>query len=552
MAKISGIFSNPLGVPVAGVRILLSSRKTTAATFSGTDAGATTAPDGSYTLSVVTGIYAVSTQAGASLDYLGVIQVYPDSPDGTLNEYLSSFNPDDLTPAVVAEVEELVQEAKAAAADAEQAAADARAAADEAIAARLYPRGEYDPTASYTPNDLVRFAGSEYLALAPVRGIEPPAAPWDLFVEKGAPGEQGGKGEDGEPGPANVLEVGTVDTLPPGSPATVVITGEPPHQIIDFGIPQGPATGVQSVNEFPLNDGHIQLTGVNFIESPESNATFKPSLNLLTETVDIVIGSSDYIIDLTALENAVAEKKIDPGYLLRVSVQTLTHSKTGYSKKITFKTTGNIIWVDGSYVASPFFRALATEKYYFQVVPVGKAIYISLQSSALSLDKAAWDAPGQMAFLYYHYKNNSGTLLPGTGTGWPGSRFCAGGIYQTDATGEISLLNSTKIPCGCWQLCSVFGPGNGGASVGLAQRLDGTPLLPANYLISVSADPAFVTSPKYTAADNSLIDVAIKFNHHYNETYTLTVAATDSTVYGPQLYANAVAGLFGAVTAYHA
>lgn len=55
------------------------------------------------------------------------------------------------------------------------------------------------------------------------------------------------RGEIGPDGPPNVLTVGTVTTLPPGSVATVNITGTAPNQTIDFGIPQG-AVGPTGAN----------------------------------------------------------------------------------------------------------------------------------------------------------------------------------------------------------------------------------------------------------------------------------------------------------------
>jgi hypothetical protein len=62
-------------------------------------------------------------------------------------------------------------------------------------------------------------------------------------------GPQGEQGIQGETGPANELTVGTVETLLPTEPATVVITGEPPDQVIDFGIPQGnPGPGAAGEN----------------------------------------------------------------------------------------------------------------------------------------------------------------------------------------------------------------------------------------------------------------------------------------------------------------
>lgn len=44
---------------------------------------------------------------------------------------------------------------------------------------------------------------------------------------------------DGENGPANILQVGSVQSLPSGSVPTVSITGTSPNQIVNFAIPEG-------------------------------------------------------------------------------------------------------------------------------------------------------------------------------------------------------------------------------------------------------------------------------------------------------------------------
>lgn len=89
MATISGIFNDPFGNALAGVTITLTARTTTEETLSGTTASVTTDTDGSYSMSVLTGCFAVSATIGKQVDYLGVIEVNSDSVDGTLNEFLS-------------------------------------------------------------------------------------------------------------------------------------------------------------------------------------------------------------------------------------------------------------------------------------------------------------------------------------------------------------------------------------------------------------------------------------------------------------------------------
>jgi len=67
-------------------------------------------------------------------------------------------------------------------------------------------------------------------------------------IPKGLKGDPGDPGTDSfTPGPPNVLSIGTVDTVEPNIPASVVITGEAPNQILSFDIPKGlkgdPGTG---------------------------------------------------------------------------------------------------------------------------------------------------------------------------------------------------------------------------------------------------------------------------------------------------------------------
>ncbi|MER3187082.1 prophage tail fiber N-terminal domain-containing protein [Salmonella enterica subsp. enterica serovar Chester] len=135
MAKIAGIYANGFGAPVPGVKLVLTARTTSAGVIMTTNAAQTTGADGSYSFDVQPGVYVV-TASGA---YLGVINVCPDSPDGTLNDYLTNFSADELTPAALAEIQELVKEAQDAAAAAQSSAVAAEtsktAAAGSASAA---------------------------------------------------------------------------------------------------------------------------------------------------------------------------------------------------------------------------------------------------------------------------------------------------------------------------------------------------------------------------------------------------------------------------------
>lgn len=137
MTKISGVYLNGFGEPVAGVRLVLAARATSASVITTTTAQQSTGMDGSYSFDMLSGVYVV-TASGA---YLGVINVCPDSPDGTLNNYLTNFSADELTPAALAEIQDLVKEAQDAAAAAQSSAVAAEtsktAAAGSASAAEV-------------------------------------------------------------------------------------------------------------------------------------------------------------------------------------------------------------------------------------------------------------------------------------------------------------------------------------------------------------------------------------------------------------------------------
>ncbi|HAH0890723.1 TPA: phage tail protein, partial [Escherichia coli] len=120
MAIISGVYANGVGEPVVGVQLVLTARVTSSRVVMTTVVEQETGAAGEYKFDMNPGVYVVT----ASAAYLGVINVNPDSVDGTLNDYLTNFSADELTPAALAEIQELVSAAKNAAA-----AADASASA---------------------------------------------------------------------------------------------------------------------------------------------------------------------------------------------------------------------------------------------------------------------------------------------------------------------------------------------------------------------------------------------------------------------------------------
>ncbi|ELE9727862.1 prophage tail fiber N-terminal domain-containing protein [Enterobacter kobei] len=211
---ISGQYNNPVGQPLAGVRIILVSRATSNSTFAGAQVVATTDEWGKYSFNIVPGRYVASAlHPDRREDYLGVMEVLPGSGPGTLNDFITALVPDDARPAILLAMQEILNETR-----------------DLASGAVARPTGEYDGDKTYNVNDLVQYAGSEYRATAQVSGVTPPLAPWELFLSRG---------EQGEAGAPNVLSVGRVDTLDPGKPAAAEITGDTPSQVLNLSIPRG-------------------------------------------------------------------------------------------------------------------------------------------------------------------------------------------------------------------------------------------------------------------------------------------------------------------------
>ncbi|EKF5023962.1 prophage tail fiber N-terminal domain-containing protein [Salmonella enterica] len=115
MPVISGTLKDGAGQPIAGCTIQLKAINTTSAVIRTTTAR----------VGVTAGVYRIEAQPAryevtlAVEDYpphkVGVIDVYADSPDGTLNDFLTAVKGDYLMPDVMKQFEQLAQQAKTAA-----------------------------------------------------------------------------------------------------------------------------------------------------------------------------------------------------------------------------------------------------------------------------------------------------------------------------------------------------------------------------------------------------------------------------------------------------
>jgi hypothetical protein len=77
----------------------------------------------------------------------------------------------------------------------------------------------------------------------------PPSQTLNLAIPRGD------KGDQGNPGPANSLAIGTVTTGAPGSSASASITGTAPSQTLNLTIPRGAAGAGSAASQAEVNTG---------------------------------------------------------------------------------------------------------------------------------------------------------------------------------------------------------------------------------------------------------------------------------------------------------
>lgn len=105
---ISGKLIGPNGDPRPSVTIMLVAVKTSSAVVKQAPSISTTSADGSYSLSIEVGTHNVMIEAhGRPFEKAGQITVYSDSKPGTLNDFLTTPGQDELTPAIVAIVDDM-------------------------------------------------------------------------------------------------------------------------------------------------------------------------------------------------------------------------------------------------------------------------------------------------------------------------------------------------------------------------------------------------------------------------------------------------------------
>jgi hypothetical protein len=110
---ISGVLLDGAGIPLAGCHIVLKSRVNTSEVVMRTVADVVTGPGGEYSFEARVGTYCVEIkQDWCNPVRVGEILVSSDSASGTLNDFLTALNEDDLKPDVVKRFEDMTSQAQ--------------------------------------------------------------------------------------------------------------------------------------------------------------------------------------------------------------------------------------------------------------------------------------------------------------------------------------------------------------------------------------------------------------------------------------------------------
>ncbi len=111
MPQLKGVIKTPTGEPLGGATITLTSLHNRAGILKSVFSHVTT-QNGEYDFPVLPGVYSVRlTQSTQRLSEIGVIRVYEDSADGSLNDFLGATDID-LRPEALKKFEELAQQAQ--------------------------------------------------------------------------------------------------------------------------------------------------------------------------------------------------------------------------------------------------------------------------------------------------------------------------------------------------------------------------------------------------------------------------------------------------------
>ncbi|EHU4427301.1 prophage tail fiber N-terminal domain-containing protein [Salmonella enterica] len=211
MPIISGTLKDGAGHPVADCNIILKALNTTNAVIMTTTASVG-ASKGEYRIEAQPGRYEVTLSVETwPPRRVGTIDVYADSPDGTLNDFLTAVTGDYLMPDVMKQFEVLTEQAQQALKQAQD------------IAKTPGPKGDPGPQGEPGPKGDPGPQGEP--------GPKGDPGPQGEPGPKGDPGPQGEPGPKGDPGPQGPQGIPGKDGSGGG---TVPGFGEPGSYVLGF------------------------------------------------------------------------------------------------------------------------------------------------------------------------------------------------------------------------------------------------------------------------------------------------------------------------------
>ncbi|EKB8763934.1 prophage tail fiber N-terminal domain-containing protein [Salmonella enterica] len=223
MPIISGTLKDGAGHPVADCNIILKALNTTNAVIMTTTASVGTNA-GQYRIDALPGRYEVTLAVESwPPQKVGVINVYADSPDGSLNDFLTAVTGDYLMPDVMKRFEGLTEQAQQALKQAQDIAKTPGPKGDPGPQGEPGPKGDPGPQGEPGPKGDPGPQGEP--------GPKGDPGPQGVPGPKGDPGPQGVPGPKGDPGPQGPQGIPGKDGSGGG---TVPGFGEPGSYVLGF------------------------------------------------------------------------------------------------------------------------------------------------------------------------------------------------------------------------------------------------------------------------------------------------------------------------------
>lgn len=170
-------------------------------------------------------------------------------------------------------------------------------------------------------------------------------------------------GAVGPAGPANSLNAGTTTTLPAGSPATATITGTPPSQTLNLGIPQGApgSAGNPAGPSFALNFANSGVTSFQ----ADSSITATPSTHNINSNSFIAAGPPVLDIHNPSFDSGVSvpcDSSTDIGPALQAAWNKMLSDTNNGGAQINIISPGssvvNCLWVNPTTFSYGSFRSV--------------------------------------------------------------------------------------------------------------------------------------------------------------------------------------------------